>query len=49
MSVFMIKTLKKYTHLDVNSQYISQTTLTKSTLLYVVGGLQIPLLLLLGY
>jgi len=49
MGVFMIKTLKRYTHFNIHSNFATQGSLSKSTLLYIVGGLQIPLLLLIGY
>ena len=48
MSVFVIKTLKRFTHFNISSQFISQETMTKTTMLYIIGAFQIPLLFLLG-
>ena len=49
MGIFIIKTLKRYTHFGGGDQFGQQISLTKSTFLYIVGGVQIPLLMLIGY
>jgi hypothetical protein len=49
MSVFMMKTLKRYTHFNANNEFGPQNNLSQTTLLYILGGLQIPLLLIIGY
>ncbi|CAI2376783.1 unnamed protein product [Moneuplotes crassus] len=47
LSIFMIKTLKRYTHFS-GGNYIGQSNISKATILYILGGIQIPLLLILN-
>ena len=47
LSVFMIKTLKRYTHFNGNN-YVTHSNISRATILYILGGIQIPLLLILN-
>ena len=51
MAVFVIKTLKRYTHFSNADEFGQHHATSKaiSTILYTIGAVQIPLLLLIGY
>jgi len=48
MSIFVIKTLKRYIHHSSNT-FAMQSSISRSTILYILGGIQIPLLLIIGF